>query len=113
MCHILFLIPFFAPILFFFLPFGQALALYSFILLLCSILFWLLWKDMRRPMTTGIEGMIGGVGKVMRNGTGTAKVLYRGEIWDAICADEVSVGEFVGVTGVKGMKLTVRKRAQS
>jgi len=60
MCQILFLIPFFAPILFFFLPFGQALLLYGFILILCSILFWLIWKDFRRPVTTGTEGMIGG-----------------------------------------------------
>jgi len=51
------------------------------------------------------------VGVLVRNGTGTAKVFYRGEIWDAICPDEVSVGEFVRVTGVKGMKLTVQERA--
>ncbi len=77
MCHILFLIPFFAPILFFFLPFGQALLLYCFILIFCSILFWLIWKDFRRPVTTGIEGMIGGVGKVMRSGRKAAKVFIR------------------------------------
>ncbi len=111
MCHILFLIPIFAPILFFFLPFGQALLLYSFILLLCFIVFWLIWKDFRRPVTTGIEGMIGGVGKVMRNGRKAAKVFYKGEIWDAICAEDVSIGESVVVTGLERMKLIVRKGA--
>jgi len=111
MCHILFLIPFFAPILFFFLPFGQALLLYCFILIFCSILFWLIWKDFRRPVTTGIEGMIGGVGKVMRNGRKAAKVFYKGEIWDAICAEDVSIGEPVEITGLERMKLIVRRGA--
>lgn len=111
MCHIFFLIPFFAPILFFFLPFGQALLLYCFILILCSILFWLIWKDFRRPVTTGIEGMIGGVGKVMRSGRKAVKVFYKGEIWDAICKEDVSIGESVVVTGFEKMKLIVRKCA--
>ncbi len=111
MCHILFLIPFMAPILFFFMPFGLALVLYSLILILCSIFYWLIWKDMRRPMTTGIEGMIGGVGKVMRYGRKAAKVYYKGEIWDAICAEDVAIGESVVVTGLERMKLIVRKGA--
>ena len=111
MCHILFLIPFFAPILFFFLPFDQALLLYCFILIFCAILFWFIWKDYRRPVTTGIEGMIGGVGKVMRNGRKAAKVFYKGEIWDAICVEDVSIGESVVVTGLEKMKLIVQKGA--
>ncbi len=111
MCHILFLIPFGALILFYFFPFGQALALYSIILLLFSIFFWLMWTDFRRPVTTGIEGMIGGVGKVMRSGRKAAKVFYKGEIWDAICAEDVSIGESVVVTGLEKMKLIVRKGA--
>ena len=109
MCHILFLLPFISVILFFILPFGQALVLYSLILLLCSILFWLIWKDTRRPVTTGAEGMVGGIGKVIQNGTGTTKVFYKGEIWDAICAGEVSVDESAEVTGLEGMKVIVRK----
>lgn len=112
MCHILFILPFVALILFFFLPFGQALFFYSFILILCSIFYWLIWKDMRRPVTTGIEGMIGGVGRVIQNGTGTAKVFYKGEIWDAICAEDVSVGDFVEVTGLERMKVIVQKQGR-
>ncbi len=62
-------------------------------------------------MTTGIEGLIGGVGKVMGDGRKAVKVFYKGEIWDAICAEDVSIGESVVVTGLERMKLIVRKGA--
>jgi membrane-bound serine protease (ClpP class) len=110
MCHILFVLPFISLILFLFLPFEQALALYSFILLLCSILYWLIWRAMRRPVTTGIEGMIGAVGQVIQNGKRGDKVFVKGEIWDAICEEQVAVGESVEVIGLKRMQLSVRKR---
>ena len=112
MCHILFLLPFIGVILFFIMPFGQALVLYSFILFISSIIIWLIWKDMRMPVSTGIEGMTGGVGKVIQNGTKTAKIFYKGEIWEAICAEEISIGELVEVTGLERMKVIVRKQGR-
>lgn len=112
MCHILLLLPFIGVILFFIMPFGQALALYSLILFISSIFFWLIWKDMQRPVATGVEGMVGGIGKVIQNGTKTAKVFYKGEIWEAICAEEISIGELVEVTGLERMKVIVRKQGR-
>jgi membrane-bound ClpP family serine protease len=41
---------------------------------------------MRKPVTTGVEGMDGGVGKVIQDGPKSAKVFYKGEIWEAMCA---------------------------
>ena len=110
MCHLLLVLPFVSLILFSFLPFNQALLLYSLILLLCAIFYWLIWKDMHRPVTTGVEGMIGAVGQVIQNGKRTHKVFVKGEIWDAICDDALSVGESVEVIGLKRMELAVRKR---
>ena len=110
MCHLLLVLPFVSLILFSFLPFNQALLLYSLILLLCSIFYWLIWKDMPRPVTTGVEGMIGAVGQVIQNGKRTHKVFVKGEIWDAICDGALSVGESVEVIGLKRMELAVRKR---
>ncbi|MFQ5684476.1 MAG: NfeD family protein [Candidatus Binatia bacterium] len=109
MCHILFVLPLVSLLLFWFLPLGQALFLYSLVLLLCSIFYRLIWKDWRKPVTTGLEGMIGGVGRVIQKGTKTAKIFYKGEIWDAICAEDVSIGEFVAITGLERMKVIVRK----
>ena len=110
MCHLLLVLPFVSLILFSFLPFNQALLLYSLILLLCSIFYWLIWKDMHRPVTTGVEGMIGAVGQVIQNGKRTHKVFVKGEIWDAICDGALSVGESVEVIRLKRMELAVRKR---
>jgi membrane-bound serine protease (ClpP class) len=109
MCHVFLVLPFIAPVLFLILPFDQALQLYSLILAVSVVVYWLVWKDMRTPVATGIEGMIGGVGEVIGNGTGTAKVFYKGEIWDAICREEVFAGDSVRITGLERMKLIVSK----
>ncbi|MFQ5842433.1 MAG: NfeD family protein [Thermodesulfobacteriota bacterium] len=112
MCHIFLVLPLVGLFLFFFLPFNQALLFYSLILLLCSIVYWLIWKDMRRPVSTGVEGMVGGIGKVIQKGTRTAKIFYKGEIWEVICAEEISIGELVEVTGLERMKVIVRKQGR-
>jgi membrane-bound serine protease (ClpP class) len=110
MCHILFVLPFVSLILFLLLPLEQALALYFLILLICAIFYWLIWKAMRRPVTTGIEGMIGAVGRVIQNRERADKVFVKGEIWDAICEEQVAVGESVEVIALQRMQLVVRKR---
>lgn len=110
MCHIIFVLPFASLLLFLFLPFEQAMLLYALVLLICGLLYWLIWKAMRRPVTTGVEGMMGAVGQVIDNGKRTHKVFVKGEIWDAICDEALSVGESVEVIGLKRMELAVRKR---
>ncbi len=110
MCHLLLVLPLVSLILFPLLPIEVAATLYSFILLFCAILYWLIWRDMHRPLTTGVEGMMGAVGQVIQNGKRTHKVFVRGEIWDAICEEALSVGESVEVIGLKRMELAVRKR---
>lgn len=110
MCHLILLLPLVGPVLFFFLPFEQALTYYSLILLFSSLFYWLIWRDMRRPSTTGAEGMVGGMGRVIQDKKGKVKIFYRGEIWDAYCAEEVSRGEVVRVAGLERMRLIVQKK---
>ena len=83
---------------------------YSAICLLSATFYWLLWGAMRRPATTGIEGMIGGTGTIFRCGDGKVKVFYRGEIWDAVCTDAMSLGERVEIVGFERMKIVVRRK---
>ena len=109
MCHILFLLPFVALLLFFLLPPGQATFLSVPLLLVFLWLSWVTWKDFKRPVSTGIEGMMGGKAQVVSRTKDGAKVLLRGELWDAVCGDDLSVGETVRVTGFERMKLVVRK----
>ena len=42
-----------------------------------------------------------------------AKVLLRGELWDAVSDDELAVGDAVQVTRFERMKLVVRKETNS
>lgn len=112
MCHIVLVVPLLALALFAFLPVSQALMLYLPVLLVCAIFYWVIWRDARRPVTLGVEGMIGGMAQVMENGRGRVKVFYRGEIWDAMCLDPVSRDEKVEVTGMERMKLIVRRHAE-
>lgn len=109
MCHIFFVLPFAGLVLFWLLPLEQAILFYSLILIVSVAFYWLMWKEFRRPVATGVEGMIGAKAEVIQNGNGTVKVSFRGEIWDAMSKEDLSVGQKVEITGVERMKLMVRQ----
>lgn len=109
MCHLLLLMPFASLIVFWLLPFEQALTVYLVILTACAVLYWLIWKAIRRPVATGIEGMIGRIGTVIQIGEKKAKIFYKGEIWNATSAEQISLGDSVEITRVERMTLIVRK----
>lgn len=109
MCHLLLLMPFVSLVVFWILPFEQALAIYLVILTTFAVLYWLIWKAFRRPVATGIEGMIGGVGEVIQIGKKSAKIFYKGEIWNAFSAEQISLGDSVEIARVERMTLIVRK----
>lgn len=100
-------------ILFLFLAPAQATLLFIPLFVIFLWLAWLTWKDMRRPVSTGMEGMMGSKAQVVTRTSDGAKVLLRGELWDAVCSDDLSVGETVQVTGLERMKLVVRKDINS
>ena len=112
MCHIVFLLPLVAVAVFLFLPPAQAALLSVPLFLIFLWLSWVMWKDFRRPVTTGIEGMVGDRAQVVGTTRRGAKVLLRGELWDAVSGDELSVGETVRVTGFESMKLVIRKEKE-
>lgn len=111
MCHLILLVPVFGLSSFYFLPLGEASILYAAVLVPCALLYWLIWRSQCRPVTTGIEGMMGGVGQVFHRSELGAKVFYRGEIWEAMCKENLSVGESVVIVGLDRMKLVVRHKA--
>ena len=107
MCHIVFLLPLLAVAVFLFLPPVPAAFVSIPLFLVFFWLAWVMWKDFRRPVTTGIEGLKGGKAQVVSKTRDGAKVLLRGELWDAVCGDELSVGETVRVAACERMKLIV------
>ncbi|MGB4292420.1 MAG: nodulation protein NfeD [Bacteroidales bacterium] len=67
-------------------------------------------KAQSRKPVTGIEGMTGETGEAISDLEPEGQVRVHGEIWNAECPDgTVSKGSKVIVTGVKNLKLIVRK----
>ena len=59
---------------------------------------------------SGVESMVGSVGKVLNPLTPEGLVRIKGEIWTAVLdeGEKVGVGEEVTVTGIDGLRLHVR-----
>jgi len=62
----------------------------------------------RNKVTTGIEGLIGEVGRAQTALALAGKVFVHGEIWDAVAPTEVPAGEQVMVERVDGFRLIVK-----
>lgn len=69
---------------------------------------YLVIRSHRRKARTGREGLLGERGEVRDIDGEHVKVFVHGEIWDAECEHEVTVGDKIEVVQVKGMKLMVR-----
>ena len=60
-----------------------------------------------KPVTTGMEAVVGDTGKVVSGFPGAGRVLVEGEIWQAKCASELQVGQIIRVTKLTGLSLDV------
>ena len=65
----------------------------------------------RAQPTSGVEGMIGEVGRVRRvlDQPNRAKVFVHGEHWEAVVEGEVATGDEVEVLSVDGLRLRVKR----
>lgn len=68
-------------------------------------------KALQRHPVTGCEGLQGARGEVVRRNSKGYQVEIAGEIWQAVCHQELSIGDAVRVESVDGLNLTVRKEA--
>lgn len=112
MCHIVVLLPLLAVAVFLLLPLGQAAFISVPVFLVFFWLAWVMWKDFRRPVSTGIEGLLGNRAQVVSKTSYGARVSLKGELWDAVSGDELSVGETVRVTRFERMRLVVHREKQ-
>lgn len=87
------------------LPVILAVAVVSAILLFATISIALRMR--RRPVTTGVERLIGSAGEALTDVAKTGQVRIGGEIWRATSPSTITKGSVVKVTAVNGLELTV------
>jgi membrane protein implicated in regulation of membrane protease activity len=107
MCHVLMVMPLLGLLLFVFLPWPLALALYLPIVGLS----WLGYKKivyaLHQPPLTGIGAMIGKQAEVVGSGVYWINVRYQQEIWRAECGEALRPGQPVIIEGAEGLTLQV------
>jgi membrane protein implicated in regulation of membrane protease activity len=107
------LLPVIALPVFWLFPFGQALPIYVFCLLLSGSMFLMMRKNMKRPVATGSESMIGKrVEVIFRSASDKAtpyRVRIEGEIWSASSRDSLEAGEAATITAVRGNSLIIER----
>jgi membrane-bound serine protease (ClpP class) len=66
-------------------------------------------RAIRRPVVTGVQGMIGDTAEVLQSFTGRGRVRYRGELWNARSNGELHAGETARIVKVEGLTLWVER----
>ncbi|MEJ2066360.1 MAG: NfeD family protein [Deltaproteobacteria bacterium] len=111
---ILMFMPLIAIPIFWLLPLGQAIPLYTLGIVLSGLMFWFMWRSMKRPAVTGIEGLIGKDAKVISQSRSGNEVAYdvevQGELWTAFSDDVLHVGETVTIAAMDRNRLIVRHK---
>jgi len=66
-------------------------------------------RSVRRPVVTGVQGMIGDDAEVLQDftGTGSGRVRYRGELWNARSSVGLQTGQMARIVKVEGLTLWV------
>jgi membrane-bound serine protease (ClpP class) len=73
-----------------------------------GLMLFLAARAQREPVRTGAEGLLSERGKARTALAPRGKVFVHGELWDAVAAEPVAVGETVEITAVRNLTLEVR-----
>jgi membrane-bound serine protease (ClpP class) len=101
--------PIFGLAVFWVLPFETAMPIYAAIVIVSALLYAVIMKSMRRPVTTGGEGMLGQVVDVLEMSDHEGSVRVHGAIWRAISEDDLRRGDHARVVGVNGLTLKIEQ----
>ena len=105
--------PFFALLLFYYLPLETALPIYIVILMVAGFYYVVMFKSMRAKTKTGLEAMIGGEALVIEGIAPEGKVEFKDEIWTATTrGKEIVKGERVKILETQGLVLVVECLAE-
>ncbi len=109
----LLLMPLIALLLFLFLPWPYALALYIPIAGVSLLGYWKMLQAQRQPPAVGTPAMIGRRAEVISSkGEEIIEVRYRGEAWRAISSHTLQRGQRVVIEAVDGLTLRVAPLSQ-
>ena len=103
-CHLLLMSPVIGLGLFLILPWTIALPLYLAVIALSLWLYAKIMASMRRPVTTGGEGLLGRVAELGPGGS----LMVRGERWLVAPRDDLTPGQRVRIVGFRGLRLEVQ-----
>jgi membrane-bound serine protease (ClpP class) len=109
MCHLILLSPVLGLLIFWFWPMWIAAPIYSVIFLLSILLYVATVRVMRSPQITGVHSLLKRPGVVIDVNARGPRVRIGGEIWQALGAEELQVGEAIKVVRQKGMTLEVER----
>ena len=105
--------PFFALLLFYYLPLETALPIYIVILIVAGFYYVVMFKSMRAETKTGLEAMIDGEALVIEGIAPEGKVEFKDEIWTATTrGKEIVRGERVKILETQGLVLVVEGLAE-
>jgi len=116
-CHLLLIMPVAGLGLFAVLPLSIALPAYLALTAISLLVYWSIMRAIRRPITTGPEGMIGARAEAVTDLSPTGRVRYRGELWQAVASSRgsargagqhVPAGSRVTIMSVDGMHVQVQ-----
>lgn len=110
-CHALLVLPVAGLGLFAVLPLPVALPIYLLISAVSLFVYWATYRAMRRPVTTGAEGMLGVQVKAVTDLSPRGRIRYGGELWLAEADESVAAGTRVTIESVDGMRVRVRTAA--
>ena len=94
-------------------PLSQAVPAYGVILALSILVYVYVIRAMRQPVETGAEQILHSLGKVVEAGAKETRVRVHSEIWRAGSTEKLRPGDVVEIIGIDGLKLRVRKHADS
>jgi membrane protein implicated in regulation of membrane protease activity len=107
-------LPILALPVFWFLPLDEAIPIYIICLLLSGSMFWIMRDNMKRPVSTGSESLIGKDAKVVSQSASDKIAPYlvhiEGELWSASSHDPLQTGDTVVIIAVKGNKLRLERK---
>jgi len=110
MCHIALLLPILALPVLWIWPLAVSAPIYGGMVIIAALVYWYAILAMRRPVETGVEGMIGATGEVVESHGASLVLRIGGEIWTGRSATALRKGEHVEVIALDRLVLVVERR---